>query len=312
MRSGAAISDTSVPPGATGREWDSSGSPEASVAAPAVQTAPPPQAVDTRATGRAVVFVHIPKTAGMTLKKIVTRQCRYGEYMFLYETRIAQSVEKFRELPQDARRGYRFVLGHVGYGLHEFLPQPATYATILREPVERIVSYYYYILRTPEHFLYEPAKRLGLKEFARCDASHKLTNGQTKYLAELDGQEADGQTLQTVKQRLEREFSVVGLIERFDESLMLLRRVAGWGIPYYAKENVTRDRPPMSEIPRDALEVIAEHNQVDVELYAWAKERFEQTVQREGMWLKNQVAMLHMTNKIYRTYRKIRGRDSGD
>lgn len=244
----------------------------------------------------------------MTLKKIAARRCRRGTYIFLYETRIAQSIEQFSGIPEDVRAGYTFVLGHVGYGLHAFLPQPVTYATILREPIERIVSYYYYILRMPNHFLHEPARQMGLKGFACSEASAKLGNGQTKYLAELDGQVATRETLERVKENLQQRFSVVGLIEAFDKSLLLLRRATGWGIPCYSRENVTHDRPRMSEIPQDALDAIAEHNAIDVELYAWGKDRFQRDVEKAGLSLRAEVAALRAANRVHHAYRVLRGR----
>lgn len=247
---------------------------------------------------RAVVFIHIPKTAGMTLKSIVTRQHHAGEFALLYKERIRQSVDAFVAVPADVRSRYRFVLGHVGYGLHEFLPQPVTYATFLRDPIERIISYFYYVLRRPDHFLHETARKLGLRDFARSEATAKLTNGQTKYLAELDAQDATAETLECAKRHLEERFAVVGLMEQFDVSLLLLRRVAGWGMPWYDRENVTRDRPRLSEIPNDALEAIVEHNRLDLELYRWARERFAQARHAAGLWLETELAALHAGNRL--------------
>jgi hypothetical protein len=255
----------------------------------------------------AVVFIHIPKTAGMTLKSIVARQHRPGEYALLYEERIRQSVDAFRLIPESTRAQYRFVLGHVGFGLHEYLPQSVAYATFLRDPVERIISYFYYVLRRPEHFLHDTARRFGLKDFARSDATAKLTNGQTKYLADLDAQDATPATLECVKRRLEERFAVVGLVEEFDASLLLLRRVAHWGIPWYDRENVTHDRPRLSEIPRDARDAIVEHNQLDLELYRWARDRFARDRHAAGLWLDTELAALHAGNSLRAACHRLPG-----
>jgi len=258
---------------------------------------------------KTVVFVHIPKTAGSTLCQIMQRLYKPHELLCLYETRIAQSVELFERLAAPAKRRLRMVLGHVGFGLHAYLGRPCTYATMLREPVDRIVSYYYFALRTPTHFLHEAAKELGLEGFARSEASHKLTNSTTKYLAEIDGHDATRHTLELAKANLERHFSAVGLVERFDESLMLLRRAAGWGaLPYYDRANVTRDRPPMSDIPRSALTAIRARNELDLELYDWAASRFSREVEAAGLALRAEVATLRGTSLLYRTYRKARKR----
>ena len=267
-----------------------------------------PEPVISRGGAHPVIFVHIPKTAGTTLTQVVRRAYKPDEVIFLYETRIPQSVELFNRLPEAAKRRLKMVLGHVGFGLHEHMGRACTYATVLREPVERIISYYYFVLRSPGHFLHGPAKELGLEGFARSEASHKLTNGQTKYLAELDGLDASRDTLETAKRHLENYFSVVGLIERFDETLMMLRRAAGWGIPYYDKANVTAHRPEKSRVPASAVDTIREHNQLDMELYDWASKRFDRQVADAGLGLKAEVAALGAANKLYKFYRRARGR----
>src|SRR5581483_417540 len=72
-----------------------------------------------------------------------------------------------------------------------------------------------------------------------------------------------------------RRFTVVGLTERFDESFVLATRLLGWRRMLYTRENVTPDRKPTDEISPRALDVIRQRNELDLELYAEAKKRFE-------------------------------------
>ena len=267
-----------------------------------------PEPVLSRGGQHPVVFVHIPKAAGSTLNQIIARKHPPDEIASMYEPRMAQSVEKFSSMPEADRRKLRFVIGHVGFGLHQWLPGPATYATLLREPIDRIISYYYFVLRVPNHFLHEPAKTLGLRGFAECAATNKLTNGQTKYIAELDGRDADRATLEKAKSNIEKYFSVAGLVERFDESLLMLRRVAGWGIPHYEKENITSKRPKVAEVDRETLDAISRRNDLDLELYAWVKARFERQVADAGLGLRAEMATLKAANRLHRVYRKVRRR----
>ena len=45
--------------------------------------------------------------------------------------------------------------------------------------------------------------------------------------------------LERAKRHIEERFSFVGITERFDESLVLLRRTFAWKPPYYVAANVT-------------------------------------------------------------------------
>ena len=87
------------------------------------------------------------------------------------------------------RRLSRFICGHVQFGLHDYLPGSAVYVTILRNPVDRMVSVYYYALRRPEWALNREIKRrhLSLHDFALSDAACKFNNGQTRRIAGCDG-----------------------------------------------------------------------------------------------------------------------------
>ena len=44
--------------------------------------------------------------------------------------------------------------GHMLFGLHAILPQPATYITVVREPVDRVISSFYFMRNYKLHPLY--------------------------------------------------------------------------------------------------------------------------------------------------------------
>ena len=48
-------------------------------------------------------------------------------------------------MPAERRDSVRLIWGaHVEYGLHEYLSEPVSYFTLLREPVNRVLSHYYF------------------------------------------------------------------------------------------------------------------------------------------------------------------------
>jgi hypothetical protein len=91
--------------------------------------------------------------------------------------------------------------------------------------------------------------------------------------------------------------AVAGLIERFDETLMLMKRALGWSMPYYVRENVTKNKP--KEISPDVRDVIMKHNAYDMELYEWVSKRFEQTLAEQGFGLKCRLKTFRTLNKVY-------------
>jgi hypothetical protein len=86
---------------------------------------------------------------------------------------------------------------------------------------------------------------------------------------------ADEATLERAKAVIDRHDLVVGLQDRFDESLLLMVRAFGWGYPAFRNENVSRDRPGTADLPTSTMELIRERNALDIELCEHARRRFE-------------------------------------
>lgn len=80
-----------------------------------------------------VIFLHLPRTAGTTLHRIIERQVR-PEGIFSIGWTEQESVQAYRELSQARKAEIRMVRGHMAFGLHEFVPGPSTYFTLLRDP----------------------------------------------------------------------------------------------------------------------------------------------------------------------------------
>src|SRR5687767_997581 len=99
-----------------------------------------------------VLHLHLPKTGGTTLNEILARPCAPGEYVALGPD-VHGAIENLRSWSDERRAEVRVVQGHLPYGLHEIFPQPHTYVTLLREPVDRVLSFYFYVARSEGHYL---------------------------------------------------------------------------------------------------------------------------------------------------------------
>src|SRR5258707_15443325 len=95
-------------------------------------------------TKRGLIFLHIPKTAGMTLYEIISHQFPRESIYWVAGHRNREDIQQFMEMPEDQRQQYRCMMGHTIFGIHDYFIQPVEYLTILREPVDRIISHYYY------------------------------------------------------------------------------------------------------------------------------------------------------------------------
>jgi hypothetical protein len=243
----------------------------------------------------ALIFLHIPKTAGTTLNRIIEWQYSPFAIFTMDPYRIRATANRFKRLSEARRRRMRVVRGHLLYGIHEFLPQGATYVTMLREPVARVLSAYYFVLRRPLHPLHWKLKRerLSVEDCLRLFPYRQ--NTQCRFIAGVeDTSTGDERLLDIAKENLTKSFSVVGISERFEESLMLMAKAFDWEIPFYENRKVSKTRP---QIDPGVVEMIRDHNRFDLELYEFGKGLFEASLQKKEAAVREGLAALRTLPK---------------
>jgi hypothetical protein len=233
-----------------------------------------------------IIFLHIPKAGGSTMSKILAQQYSRAETLTLDDRE--RQIAQLKALPAAQRGQYRLIQGHLFFGLHRFIPLASTYITFLRRPVERVLSFYYYARTTPDHYLYPlvTTERLNLETLLAREVTLELRNGQTRLLAGDEWEDPQRvvtrAALELAKANLRTHFRVVGLLEEFDASLLLLCRAFGWHLPFYVKENVTKERPDETFLDAETRELIEEANRLDLELYEYARNLFAEQCRAAG------------------------------
>jgi len=240
---------------------------------------------------RTTIFVHIPKTAGTTLKQMMQYNLSPRRCFEFYHlpNRARKKIEQFQRLPASRKQEIEFISGHIGFGLHESIDRPCTHITVLRQPVKRAISYYTYLLGK-DH----PATRdRSLRSFVE---THKASqNGMVKYISGLRfhnqrydlenceiAESCSVETLERAKQNLQDHFQVFGLMERFNESLVLFGEELNWKIPSFAfKRNVLKNHSQRAVPDAETLRAIEQANQYDLQFYEFACQLFAQRIARQ-------------------------------
>jgi hypothetical protein len=138
------------------------------------------------------------------------------------------------------------------------------------------VSLYYYA---------KLAETMSLAEFVRSPPFKEVDNDQTRRLAGVDPEigGCTNETLRAAKENLRRHFAVVGTTERFDETLVLLKRKLGWQreIISYPR-NVNASRMPTASLSPEVIAAIRQRNELDFELWQYATRLLDEAVATEG------------------------------
>lgn len=246
-----------------------------------------------------VIFIHIPKTAGRTLRSIIRSQYR-PEQICITNPLPGDPFHDYLSLSDEQKARLRIVQGHFAYGLHEHVGRPAVYVTMLRDPTARVISYYRFVRDHPEHANHATVTEKGLAGFVKETKSKQLDNAQLRYLATAQEAPFGGCTeemFQQASQRLQEHFVAVGVVEAFDDSILLMRRALKWRLPVYSSTNVSRHRLGDDELSDEIRGLLQEHNQFDQRLYDYARQRFQEAVRAQGLHMTWDRQLLRAMNR---------------
>ena len=258
---------------------------------------------DDGAQQKALIFLHVPRTAGTTLSMTIERQFSakavFPGTLSVRRTRrtfrvllgkrhtVDQIMREFGGLSEDHRRKIKYLHGHVSFGVHTDLLRPSVYVTMLRDPVDRTISLYYFLRRSPDIAYYDQIRTMSLRDFVSDTGPHSVV--RNAHVRQISGPDIDvpllSDALEIAKENLRKHFVMVGLTDRFNESLLLLARTFGWkwrDLLYSRRYQVGKNRPLQDRIPQNALDLVRRCNELDIELYRFAQRMFEESVREQG------------------------------
>lgn len=261
-----------------------------------------------------IVFLHIFKNAGTTFNR--TLQSAYSdEEVQRLNTKKTATIEKFFTMPSELKRKIKYLTGHHPFNrangtasgtvistpkLTEVLGCPVVYITVLRDPIERVLSAYYYLKlgtcsghschlsmkNNPLEVLLDRNSYSGILSSEQIDLISSLDNHQTRILSGFLLPEGDitpeqifltSEHLEEAKSNL-LKMSFICSADEIDFVGMELRNK--FGFPsiqdnYFDRTyrmNITPDRPQRSEIDSNLIRKIEEWNRFDVELFQFFRD----------------------------------------
>jgi hypothetical protein len=249
---------------------------------------------------RCVIHIHIPRAAGHTLNSIIGRRYRASD-VFTYTGPVGRQVV----IPRSGAQTLRLIRGHISYGIDAQLDIPSTYVTFLRDPVSRVISLHRYIVENPRHHLHGQVTDMSLEDFVTSGIDEaEVGNGQTRQLFGVTDRIPDEEMLEGSKRHLREDFVAVGVTERFDESLLLLRKTLGWPLQFYRVKNATTSvrGSPSPEV----RQLIESRNALDRRLYAFAMGLLDERSSDRGPSFRAELAAFKGLNAAAQVYRRLR------
>lgn len=212
-----------------------------------------------------VVFIHIPKAAGSTL--IYALKNIYGRGQVWVRSGQGWPMD----VPADPPPNVRVWAGHMAHGAERDLDPSAVTLALLRDPVERLASAYFYVCRRPRNPLHEYASSRTLSEFLLSPPPDpEFDNGQVRRLVDRGAQiplrGCKDAHLDDILERWHNGDLLLGVTEHIDASLLHFQSALSWPPPYYWSQNQHRDRPVL-DVSRDLRDEVEQRNLLEVRLH---------------------------------------------
>jgi ABC-type polysaccharide/polyol phosphate transport system ATPase subunit len=273
---------------------------------------------------RMLLFLYLRHTGCPTLTDILLRNLETKDFLVIDHDEVQESslgtwpdsaVDKaLTRLKPSQIDDVRFVWGPYRHGFQTHLPKESASVTILREPLERVVSHY--------SDWASAAKNAGSLDEVLASGHYPLItdNYMTRILsgvATLDPPE-QGATAQSNPRVTDADFEkaasnlgsymLVGVTDRFDEMLLLLGADLSWSLSdlVYKPHNATEFHLHV-ETTTSVRDNILELNRYDAALIERARAHLERRITAYGGDFEGDLALFRKLNALFQQGASVEG-----
>jgi hypothetical protein len=233
-------------------------------------------------------FVHIPKAGGTSLNGYLAQI--YGRYMVKYHSYFNPTL--FEETTEITAKEILCISSHRGYGIHRlfgsknpnkpldngdglFAGRDIRYITIIRNPLDRMISYYNFVTTFPAHHHYDEVNEMDIYAFYEYLESKNDPEYSNLQCYLITGRAS--RSFEQARDLIDSKFFAAAPVERSTEFIQYLSLRMGWpkSVPYEVR-NISPKKMTSDKIDDNLKKFLLKHNNEDYKLYNYIVNKFDE------------------------------------
>ncbi len=227
-----------------------------------------------------IIFNHVPKTGGSSMQ--VFFKYLFGkDRVFRVLERGVTDILTIEGLSVEQREHYKVFQGHFRYGYHSVIGDQSLYFGIMRDPIDRIISNYFYTREKGRDEVKQYAMSVTLDEYVEKFLSSKGKNfgsAQTNFLTKT-------RNTKRAREILRNEYFLVCTTSQVNRCQELLSLIFERRYKKRVHTNKTDSGEKGKEV-RDAIKKsYHEFFRVDYNMLGWIERSFDTIYANRNEWI---------------------------
>ncbi|KAL5008504.1 hypothetical protein ScPMuIL_014085 [Solemya velum] len=225
-----------------------------------------------------------------------------------------RSIDVTRLIPTPRGQEYHILCSHVVYNrtvFREVMPKEAPYIGIVRDPLTHFVSSGTYYAFFGELVKYSGLNVqesvidfIGNREKYKKVSTFWVHNRMAGDFGLLPVDFNNATAIDNMIRGLNEDFRLIMVMERFHESLVLMKRYLCWELKdiLFIERNVHENITPELRLTDNIRDWLKKWNVADFKLYQFFQEKFSKLVEQEGGHFQGEVAHFMLVNRMVKSF----------
>ncbi len=218
-----------------------------------------------------LIFNHMPKTGGSSMQFFFEELFGKDRVFRVRDRTITPETKTVDRLSKEEVDFYRVFQGHFRYGNHTVVGEKSVYFGVMRDPIDRLISNYFYARRKGRADRKAHARSVSLRAYVEELIETRHVNfgaAQTRFLT------GEGSSARA-KQVIDRDYLICCATEQLDACQAVFARLYGRPDLAAMHRNTTGSGTKGESARRYLKDKYSSHFGIDYDMLSYVRQKFE-------------------------------------